>query len=116
MAVLYGLFLFMGIVSIKGNQFFERLSFWFMDSALYPSTHYNRRVPRKVLHQFTLLQFAGLVALWAVKVSPLAILFPLFIAAGVPIRFVAGRLFAPEYLAALDAEEDPDEEETHYAA
>jgi hypothetical protein len=116
MAVLYGLFLFMGVVSIKGNQFFERLSFWFMDSALYPSTHFTRRVPMKVVHQFTLLQLAGLAVLWAVKVSSLAILFPLFIAAGVPIRFLAGRLFAPEHLAALDAEEEPEEEETHYAA
>ena len=116
MAVLYGLFLFMGVVSIKGNQFFERLSLWFMDSDLYPSTHYTRRVPMKVVHQFTLLQLAGLVVLWTVKVSSLAILFPLFIAAGVPIRFLAGRLFTPEHLAALDAEEEPDEEETHYAA
>jgi hypothetical protein len=116
MAVLYGLFLFMGVVSIKGNQFFERLSLWFMDSDLYPSTHYTRRVPMKVVHQFTLLQLAGLVVLWTVKVSSLAILFPLFIAAGVPIRFLAGRIFAPEHLVALDAEEEPDEEETHYAA
>jgi hypothetical protein len=116
MAVLYGLFLFMGVVSIKGNQFFERLTLWFMDSDLYPLTHYTRRVPMKVVHQFTLLQLAGLVVLWTVKVSSLAILFPLFIAAGVPIRFLAGRLFAPEHLAALDAEEEPDEEETHYAA
>jgi mannitol/fructose-specific phosphotransferase system IIA component (Ntr-type) len=116
MAVLYGLFLFMGVVSLKGNQFFERLTLWFMDSDLYPSTHYIRRVPVKVVHQFTLLQLAGLVVLWTVKVSSLAILFPLFIAAGVPIRFLAGRLFAPEHLAALDAEEEPDEEETHYAA
>ena len=29
---------------------------------------------------------------------------------------LAGRLFSAEHLAALDAEEEPDEEETHFAA
>ena len=43
MAVLYGLFLFMGIVSMAGNQFLQRLSLWLTDSSLYPSTHYTRR-------------------------------------------------------------------------
>ena len=116
MAVLYGLFLFMGVVSMKGNQLFERLGLWFMDRDLYPSTHYTRRVPTNVVHRFTMLQLGGLVVLWIVKVSPLAILFPIFIAAGVPIRMLAGRLFSAEHLAALDAEEEPDEEETHFAA
>jgi hypothetical protein len=114
MAVLYGLFLYMGVVSMQGNQFFERLSLWVMDSALYPSTHYVRQTPRRVIHQFTAMQLAGLVTLWIVKVSPLAILFPLFIALGVPIRMLAGRIFAPQYLAALDADEEPEEDETQW--
>ncbi len=50
MAVLYGLFLYMGVVSMKGNQFFERLSLWVMDTALYPTTHYLRKVPTWVVH------------------------------------------------------------------
>jgi mannitol/fructose-specific phosphotransferase system IIA component (Ntr-type) len=112
MAVLYGLFLFMGIVSMAGNQFFERLSLWLMDSKLYPATHYIRRVPLSTIHRFTLLQLACLVVLWIVKGSPrLGILFPLFIVMLVPVRMLANRFFSPKDLSILDAEEEPGDEE-----
>ncbi len=111
MAVLYGLFLYMGVVSMRGNQFFERLSLWVMDSQLYPSTHYIRKVPMGVIHLFTLLQLVCLAVLWAVKVSALGILFPLFIAVLVPVRLIANRFFKAEHLEALDSEEIPEEEE-----
>jgi mannitol/fructose-specific phosphotransferase system IIA component (Ntr-type) len=114
MAVLYGLFLYMGVVSMKGNQFFERLALWPMDPECYPATHYLRRVPLRTIHLFTLLQLLGLTALWVVKVSPLAILFPLFIALGVPIRMLVGRVFAVEHVAALDAEETIEVEEAQW--
>ena len=111
MAVLYGLFLFMGVVSMKGNQLFERLSLWAMDSQLYPTTHYIRKVPNRVIHRFTALQLASLVTLWIVKVSLIAILFPLFIALLIPLRFLANRWFEPAHLEALDADELPEEED-----
>ncbi len=116
MAVLYGLFLFMGIVSMVGNQFFERLSFWLIDPDLQPTTHYTRRVPKRTIQLFTVLQLACLVILWVVKTSSLAIIFPLFIALLVPVRQLAGHFFDQESLAALDAAEEPEEEETHWAA
>ena len=117
LAVLYGLFLFMGVVSMSGNQFFERLSLWLKDPALYPSTHYIRRVPMKMIHVYTLLQLACLAALWFVKSSSnsaIGIMFPLFIALLVPVRLIAGRYFSPDHIAALDAEEEPEGEETHW--
>jgi mannitol/fructose-specific phosphotransferase system IIA component (Ntr-type) len=110
MAVLFGLFLYMGVVSMRGNQFFERLSLWATDPAMYPSTHFVRHVPRKVMHGFTLIQAASLAVLWFVKASAFGILFPLFIAALVPIRFLLGRFIAAEHLGFLDAEEGPEEE------
>ncbi|GJM25415.1 MAG: hypothetical protein DHS20C16_18300 [Phycisphaerae bacterium] len=116
MAVLYGLFLFMGIVSMSGNQFFERLRLWAMDPSLYPSTHYIRRVPLWTIHKFTLLQLVCLVALWIVKASAWAIAFPILIAVLVPIRLFADKFFDAQHLLALDAEEDPEDEETHWAA
>ena len=115
-AILYGLFLFMGVVSLVANQFFERLSLWLIDPALYPTTHYTRRVPIGTIHRFTLLQLISLAVLWMVKVSVLGLLFPLFIAALIPVRLLAGRFFSATDLAALDAEEEPEEEETHWAA
>lgn len=111
LSVLFGLFLYMGVVSMKGNQFFERLSLWATDPALYPSQHYVRRVPWTTMHLFTMIQLLCLVVLWVVKVSPWGILFPLFIAILVPIRFGLDRLFDPKHVAILDAEEGPEEEE-----
>ena len=114
MATLYGLFLFMGVVSMSGNQFLERLRLWFMDSALYPTTHYIRNVPFWTIHKYTFLQLMCLVALWVVKASSWAIMFPIFIAVLAPVRMLANRFFEPKHLAAMDAEEEPEEEETHW--
>lgn len=111
MAVLYGLFLYMGVVSMRGNQFFERMSLWFMDSSLYPSTHYMRRVPNLLIHAYTAIQAVCLTALWLVKISPVGILFPLLIALLVPLRLLIGKFMPHQYLEALDAEEEPEEEE-----
>lgn len=119
MSVLYGIFLFMGVVSLAGNQFFERMTLWLMDSALYPSTHYIRQAPLMVIHKFTLLQLICLAVLCAVTLSPfesLRLSFPLFIALLVPVRYLAGRVFHADHLEALDADATPQEEETHWSA
>lgn len=109
MAVLFGLFLYMGIASTRGNQFFERLRLWLTDPALFPPHHYVRRVPANVVHAFTTVQAVCLLLLWAVKSSALGILFPVLIALLVPVRRVLGRWISPEHLAALDAEETTDD-------
>ncbi|TWT83035.1 PTS system fructose-specific EIIABC component [Planctomycetes bacterium CA13] len=109
MAVLYGMFLFMGLVSMRGNQFLERLMLLPMERSLYPQTHYIRRVPFKVVHLYTALQLVCLTILWLTKSSAIAIIFPLFIALLVPVRMIAGQYFKPKHLVALDAEEIPSE-------
>ncbi len=114
MAVLYGLILYMGVVSMAGNQFFERLNLWLVDPSLYPSTHYIRKVPIKLIHLFTLIQLFCLLVLGLVQASPLSILFPLFIVLLVPIRLMLPRWFSPQHLAALDAEERPEEEASEW--
>jgi len=119
MAVLYGVFLYMGVVSLAGNQFFERLTLWLTDPELYPRTHYLRQAPTKVIHRFTLVQLACLIVLCVITLSPnpsLRLCFPLFIALLVPVRMLVGRTFQDEHLTALDAEETPHEEETHWSA
>jgi hypothetical protein len=111
MSVVFGLFLFMGISSLRGNQFVDRLKLWVTDPTLYPPTHYVRRVSRAVLHTFTLIQVACLIVLWTVKESPLGVLFPLFIALLVPLRKGLDRVFSQKDLAFLDADEVPEEEQ-----
>ena len=110
MPVLFGLFLFMGIASMRGNQFFERVRLFLIDPEQYPTTHYLRAIPPRVIATFTIIQATGLAVLWAVKASPFAVLFPLFIALLVPIRLAMTKLYKPEHLALLDAEELPNEE------
>ncbi|MFK8112506.1 MAG: PTS sugar transporter subunit IIA [Rubripirellula sp.] len=117
MATLYGIFLFMGFVSLRGIQFIERLGYLFMDSALYPINHYTRRVPTRTIHLFTLVQFICLVVLCVINVSPyepVRILFPIFIALLVPVRALLGRFFDKDHLEFLDADEAPDEEGSHW--
>ncbi len=117
MATLYGVFLFMGVVSLQGTQFIERLNLWLMDSTLYPATHYIRRVPMRTIHLFTLVQFVCLGVLCAINVAPwelLRILFPIFIALLIPVRFLVGRLFRPSDVAILDSDEEPQTEELHW--
>jgi len=111
MSVLFGLFLFMGIAAMSGNQFFERARLFVMDPSMYPPTYYLRAVPVKNVHIFTVIQGTCLAVLWFVKTSALGILFPLFIALLVPVRMLMGRFFEPAHLALLDAEEEPEEEQ-----
>lgn len=116
MAVLFGLFLYMGVASMNGNQLFERLRLWVMDPLHYPPTHCLRAVPLSRVHVFTAIQMLALIVLWVVKTSALGILFPLFIGLLVPVRMVMARFFKQEHLALLDAEETPEEEELRETA
>ncbi len=117
MATLYGIFLFMGFVSLRGIQFIDRLGYWLMDSALYPINHYTRRVPTRTIHLFTLVQLICLIVLCVINISPyepIRILFPIFIAMLVPVRAILGRFFDKDHLAFLDADEEPEEEGLHW--
>jgi mannitol/fructose-specific phosphotransferase system IIA component (Ntr-type) len=116
MSVLFGLFLYMGVASMGGNQLFERVKLWVRDPKLYPPTSYLRAVPKGIVHKFTAIQLACLVVLWVVKASVVGILFPLFIALLVPVRLGLERLFKPEHLALLDSEEEVEDAEDRIAA
>ncbi len=117
MAALYGIFLFMGFMSLRGVQFIERLTLWLMDSTMYPINHYTRRVPIRTIHLFTLVQLLCLVVLCFLNVSEseiLRIIFPVFIALLVPVRAIMGRFFDADHLGFLDADEEPDTEDAHW--
>ncbi|KAI5067139.1 hypothetical protein GOP47_0017667 [Adiantum capillus-veneris] len=104
MPVIDGIFLYMGMTSLMGNQFIERLKLWFCDPELYPQHEFIETVPRAVLHSFTALQLTCVAALWALKHSPYGITFPLLILALMPVRnYIAGSFVAPPYLDVMDA-------------
>ncbi|CAB4065399.1 SLC4A11 [Lepeophtheirus salmonis] len=54
--VLDGLFLYLAVTALNGNQLFERFTLLFMEQTAYPPNHYIRRVPQRKIHQFTAIQ------------------------------------------------------------
>lgn len=106
MAVLFGLFLFMGFATLSGNQFWERVTLWVTDRKLYPDTHYVKKVPNRTIHKFTLIQVSCLGSLWLLKTSTLGILFPVLIALLVPLRLILPKFFDVSHLEVLDSEEE----------
>ncbi|XP_034861863.1 sodium bicarbonate transporter-like protein 11 isoform X4 [Mirounga leonina] len=106
--VLYGLFLYIALTSIDGNQLFERVALLLKDQTSYPPTHYVRRVPQRKIHYFTGLQVLQLLLLCAFGMSSLPymkMIFPLIMIAMIPIRYnLLPRIIEAKYLDAMDAE------------
>uniref|UniRef100_A0A4W2D955 Solute carrier family 4 member 11 n=1 Tax=Bos indicus x Bos taurus TaxID=30522 RepID=A0A4W2D955_BOBOX len=106
--VLYGLFLYLALTSIDGNQLFQRMVLLLKDQTSYPPTHYIRRVPQRKIHYFTGLQVLQLLLLCAFGMSPLLymkMVFPLIMIAMIPIRYnVLPQIIEAKYLDAMDAE------------
>lgn len=111
-AVLCGVFLYMGVGSLNGNELFERLALWLIwDPSKYPQYSFVKKVPLKKLHLFTVLQALCLAILYALKsIKAVAVVFPFFIAALVFIRKGFGGFFSVEELEALDGEESSEHE------
>ncbi|XP_053112921.1 solute carrier family 4 member 11 isoform X1 [Hemicordylus capensis] len=106
--VLYGLFLYIALTSIDGNQLFERVALLLKEQTAYPPTHYIRRVPQRKIHYFTGLQVLQLVILCGFGMSPLPymkMIFPLIMIGMIPIRYnLLPKIIEAKYLDAMDAE------------
>ncbi|XP_068084694.1 electroneutral sodium bicarbonate exchanger 1 isoform X3 [Anabrus simplex] len=103
MAVLFGVFLYMGVASLKGLQFFDRILIMFMPVKYQPDYMYLRQVPLKRVHMFTIIQFACLVVLWVIKsFSSTSILFPLMLVVMIGIRKLLDFIFTQRELKILD--------------
>uniref|UniRef100_A0A8C9SKE0 Anion exchange protein n=1 Tax=Scleropages formosus TaxID=113540 RepID=A0A8C9SKE0_SCLFO len=102
MPVLYGVFLYMGVSSLKGIQFFDRLKLFGMPAKHQPDFIYLRHVPLRKVHLFTLTQLTCLVLLWVIKTSPAAIIFPMMVLALVFIRKLLDFCFSKRELSYLD--------------
>ncbi|KAI1891187.1 hypothetical protein AGOR_G00162370 [Albula goreensis] len=102
MPVLYGVFLYMGVSSLKGIQFFDRVKLFGMPAKHQPDFIYLRHVPLRKVHLFTLTQLTCLVLLWVIKTSPAAIVFPMMVLALVFIRKLLDLCFSKRELSYLD--------------
>ncbi|XP_063343670.1 sodium bicarbonate cotransporter 3-like isoform X1 [Pelmatolapia mariae] len=102
MPVLYGVFLYMGVSSLKGIQLFDRIKLFGMPAKHQPDLIYLRYVPLWKVHVFTAVQLSCLIALWAIKASPAAVIFPMMVLALVFIRKLLDFCFTKRELSWLD--------------
>ncbi|XP_013868583.1 sodium-driven chloride bicarbonate exchanger isoform X2 [Austrofundulus limnaeus] len=102
MPVLYGVFLYMGVSSLKGIQFFDRIKLFGMPAKHQPDLIYLRYVPLWKVHIFTLVQLTCLVLLWVIKASAAAVVFPMMVLALAFIRKLLDLFFTKRELSWLD--------------
>ncbi|XP_065358260.1 sodium-driven chloride bicarbonate exchanger isoform X1 [Calliphora vicina] len=103
MPVLFGVFLYMGVASLKGLQFFDRILIMFMPAKYQPDYMFLRQVPIKRVHLFTLIQLTCLIVLWLIKsFSSTSILFPLMLVVMIGIRKSLDLIFTRRELKILD--------------
>lgn len=103
MPVLYGVFLYMGIASLNGLQFFDRIFLFFMPKKYQPDYPYLRQVPLSRVHLFTLIQIACFISLWLVKsFQQTSILFPIMLVVMIGIRKSLDFVFTKKELQVLD--------------
>ncbi|XP_023949078.2 band 3 anion transport protein isoform X2 [Bicyclus anynana] len=112
MAVLFGVFLYMGISALGGIQFWDRFILLLKPVKHHPQVPYVRRVPTFKMHLFTIIQFLGICLLYGVKMSPFSLALPFFLVLMVPLRMSLVHVFTPLQLRALDgAQKDIDKDD-----
>lgn len=108
MPVLYGVFLFMGLVSLGTNQFWGRILMFFMQPSKYPLEPYTQHMSPRRMHLFTGIQLGLFILLYVVKaVKTIAIAFPIIIACCIPIRLLLlPKIFTEEELILIDSDDE----------
>ncbi|XP_050977527.1 electrogenic sodium bicarbonate cotransporter 4 isoform X3 [Labeo rohita] len=102
MPVLYGVFLYMGVASLHGIQFWERMKLFLMPAKHQPDFVFLRHVPLRRVHLFTLVQITCLAVLWILKSTVAAIIFPVMILGLMVVRKMLDLIFSQHDLAWLD--------------
>nr|XP_033801804.1 anion exchange protein 3 isoform X2 [Geotrypetes seraphini] len=102
LAVLFGIFLYMGITSLSGIQICERMLLIFMPSKHHPDHIYVLKVKTWRMNLFTCIQLACIMILWVVKSTVASLAFPFLLILTVPLRrFLLPRLFQERELKAF---------------
>ncbi|XP_039982294.1 anion exchange protein 2b isoform X2 [Xiphias gladius] len=117
LAVLFGIFLYMGVMSLNGIQLTERMMLLLMPPKYHPDHTYVRKVRTLRMHLFTCIQVVCLAVLWAVMSTQASLAFPFVLILTVPVKmFLLSRIFTVREMACLDADDaEPkfDERECH---
>ncbi|KAF6299732.1 solute carrier family 4 member 1 (Diego blood group) [Rhinolophus ferrumequinum] len=107
LAVLFGIFLYMGVTSLSGIQLFDRILLLFKPPKYHPDVPYVKRVKTWRMHLFTGIQIICLAVLWAVKSLPnISLALPFVLILTVPLRrFLLPLIFRNLELQCLDADD-----------
>ncbi|NWT62987.1 B3AT protein, partial [Erythrocercus mccallii] len=94
LAVLFGIFLYMGVTSLFGIQLFDRILLLLKPPKYHPDEPYVTRVKTWRMHLFTFTQIVFLVVLWVVKSTPASLALPFVLILTVPLRrFLLPKIF-----------------------
>ncbi|XP_049584825.1 anion exchange protein 3 isoform X3 [Syngnathus scovelli] len=107
LAVLFGIFLYMGVTSLTGIQLYERITLMVTPAKHHPDHIYVTKVKTWRMNMFTLIQLGCIVTLWVVKSTAASLAFPFVLIMTVPLRrVILSRIFEERELQALDCDED----------
>ncbi|XP_071103626.1 sodium-driven chloride bicarbonate exchanger-like isoform X4 [Haliotis cracherodii] len=103
MAVLYGVFLYMGVSSLRGMELVDRVMILFMPAKYQTDLMYLRHVRIGRVHLFTAIQILCLSILWVIKtIKKISIAFPIMVLAMCFVRKAMDYLFTQRELKWLD--------------
>ncbi|XP_041669769.1 anion exchange protein 2b isoform X2 [Cheilinus undulatus] len=106
LAVLFGIFLYMGVMSLNGIQLTERMMLLLMPPKYHPDHTYVRKVRTLRMHLFTCIQLVCLAVLWAVMSTQASLAFPFVLILTIPVKvFLLRRIFTVREIACLDADD-----------
>uniref|UniRef100_A0A8C7GY49 Anion exchange protein n=1 Tax=Oncorhynchus kisutch TaxID=8019 RepID=A0A8C7GY49_ONCKI len=109
LAVLFGIFLYMGVTSITGIQLYERITLMFTPAKHHPDHIYVTKVKTWRMNMFTIIQLACIVLLWVVKSTVASLAFPFILIMTVPLRrLILSRIFEERELQADSPNFDED--------
>lgn len=106
LAVLFGIFLYMGVMSLNGIQFTERVLLLLMPPKYHPDHTYVRKVKTLRMHLFTAIQLISLAALWAVMSTVASLAFPFVLILTIPVKmFILPWIFTEREMQCLDSDD-----------
>uniref|UniRef100_A0A8C1G4A0 Anion exchange protein n=1 Tax=Cyprinus carpio TaxID=7962 RepID=A0A8C1G4A0_CYPCA len=104
LAVLFGIFLYMGITSLTGIQLYERITLMVTPAKHHPDHIYVTKVKTWRMNMFTIIQLLCIALLWVVKSTVASLAFPFILIMTVPLRrLILTRIFEERELAAVSS-------------
>jgi hypothetical protein len=107
-SVLYGLFLFLGVISFENNEFYHRMLLFCMTKSQIrrlPKSYFSgvHEISERTIRKFTILQAVLCAIIFVITFTPAEVIFPILIALLILIRlWIYPRMFNPSELDKLD--------------